>query len=60
MSPLETSGVLRRERDPVMFRSQDATGTVTLREVLGMRRLKIEGKNHATRRDFSAALAPVR
>jgi hypothetical protein len=41
-------------------RSKDATGTVTLRELFGQRRLKIEGKNETTGCDFSAELAPVR
>jgi hypothetical protein len=44
----------------VAFRSNDATGTVTLRELFGQRRLKIEGKNQTTGRDFSADLAPVK
>jgi hypothetical protein len=57
---LNTSGTLRLEGDRVAFRSKDATGTVTLRELFGNRRLKIEGKNQTTGREFSADLAPVR
>jgi hypothetical protein len=57
---LTTSGTLRRDGDRVAFRSKDAIGTVTLRELFGQRRLKIEGKNQTTGRDFSADLAPVR
>jgi hypothetical protein len=57
---LNTSGTLRRDGDRVAFRSKDATGTVTLRELFGQRRLKIVGKNQTTGRDFSADLAPVR
>jgi hypothetical protein len=57
---LKTAGTLRREGDRLAFRSQDAAGTVTLHEVFGMRRLKIEGKNQTTGREFSADLAPVK
>jgi hypothetical protein len=57
---LNTAGSLRREGDRLAFRSQDASGTVTLRELFGQRRLKVEGKNEKTGRDFSADLAPVR